>query len=542
MSKVALLSVSAKQGIEAFGRGLQEAGFQLLSTGGTGKTLHGEGLPFEAVDTYTGEEEIMNGRVKTLHPAIHAGILARRHVQEDREIMVQKGYRLIDLVAVNLYPFQDKVNQGVSMEEVLENIDIGGPTLIRGAAKNFKDVIVIVDPGDYDHILQLLHTGHVPLETRLALAHKAFQHVSAYEKNIEEYFSRLKEKVGTYEKILAEPEEEIQKMVQDLQGPTQTQGFPLKLSLQGRKIMDLRYGENPHQKAALYRKEGDLKGLVVNGTLLHGKPLSYNNILDGEAAVQMVLEFKQPACCVVKHNNPCGAAVDHELQNAVQKAFQSDLQSAFGSIVAVNRSLELEQAQYIAREISFLEMLIAPSFQAEAVDLLKERWKHVRLLLTGPMPNEKEEDLEFRTLAGGFLVQEKDTAVLDQASCKVVTRSRPGDQEMKDLFFAWNLVKHVRSNAILLARDQTTVGVGAGQMSRVDAARMALWKAGPKAKGSVLASDALIPFPDTLELASEAGVVAIIQPGGSRRDEEVIQKADALDLAMVYTGMRHFKH
>jgi len=410
-------------------------------------------------------------------------------------------------VVVNLYPFAAVRRGGGSHEEILENIDIGGPAMVRAAAKNYSDVLVVVDPETYSWLLEKLKEESITLEDRKNLARKAFAHTSAYELEISDYFSPEEERV-----------------------------FPIRAE----KVRDLRYGENPQQKGALYSRE-KTKGTVVGSRQLSGKPLSYNNLLDTEAAWQAVLEFPDPAWVLVKHGNPCGLATDKDSLEALQKARKTDPQSAFGAVVACNSEVREREAKNLAEE-QFVEVLVAPEITSAARKVLQQRWKNIRLLEAGGYPTEIFKEPEIRSVLGGFLVQERDRPAREKLEIRVVSSLEPSEEEMEELLFAWQAAKHVKSNAILLSKNRATVGIGAGQMSRVDATRMAIWKAGKKAKGSFLASDAFIPFADTLELAHSAGVKAIIQPGGAKRDAEVIAAADRLGLVMVFTGRRHFRH
>jgi len=507
MVKRALISVYNKKGLEVLGPGLQKLGYEIISTGGTKKFLEQNGVKCREVAKITGQAELFGGRVKTLHPAIHAGILARRNNAQDMEELEKADFGPIDLVVVNLYPFAAVRRGGGGHEEILENIDIGGPTMVRAAAKNYNDVLVVVDPERYSWLLEKLNDGEISSEDRKNLARKAFAHTAAYELEIADYFYPEEERI-----------------------------FPIRAE----KVRDLRYGENPQQKASLYSRE-KTKGTVVGSKQLSGKPLSYNNLLDTEAAWQMVLEFPDPTWAIVKHGNPCGLAADEDSLEALKKARKGDPVSAFGSVVASNSEVREKEAKNLAEE-QFVEVLIAPTITSSARKVLEERWKNIRLLEAGGYPTELFKEPEIRSLLGGFLVQDRDAPAREKLELKVVTSLEPSEEELEEFLFAWQAAKHVKSNAILLAKNRTAVGIGAGQMSRVDATRMAIWKAGKRAKGSYLASDAFIPFPDTLELAHSAGVKGIIQPGGAKRDEEVIAEANRLGLIMVFTGRRHFRH
>lgn len=506
--KRALLSVSDKDGIVEFARGLAELGVELISSGGTAQGLAAAGLPVRRVEEVTGFPEILDGRVKTLHPAIHAGILARRDVPAHLAKLTELGIAPIDLVAVNLYPFAATIAKpDVTLEEAIENIDIGGPTLIRAAAKNHQGVAVIVNPVRYEEVLRELRTqGGVSAATAYHLAVEAFAHTAQYDSVIASYLAGREE------------------------------GFPAHLPLTYTKLRDLRYGENPHQKAALYAQPGAQGGIAL-ARQLHGKELSFNNIGDANAAWELVQEFAEPCAVGVKHMNPCGVGTGPDLLTAWQKAYAGDPVSIFGGIVAFNREVTVELAQAL-NEI-FLEVVIAPAFRDEALAVLKEKKNRI-LLLTEPSRTPQAWDL--RAVRGGLLVQELDQKDYAPQDLKVVTRRAPTDRELADLAFAWRVVKHVKSNAIVLARDGGTVGVGAGQMNRVGAVEIAVRQAGEKARGAVLASDAFFPMPDSVEAAARAGVTAIIQPGGSIRDEDSIRAADAAGLAMVFTGIRHFRH
>jgi len=513
---IALISVSDKRGVKELALGLAELGFDIYSTGGTQRYLLETGLPVHSISSLTGFPEILDGRVKTLHPFVHAGILARRERPEHMEELQRSQIPTIDLVCVNLYPFAETVARPHRLEEALEQIDIGGPTLLRAAAKNFPSVIVLSDPDDYEPVLEMLREGEVPMAVRRRLAAKAFQHVAAYDSIIAQY---LRE------------EEEL---------------FPLQLTVALEKVQDLRYGENPHQRAALYRllTPGPGTGMAT-ARQLHGRELSYNNIMDADAAWQAVCDFQEPTVVIVKHANPCGLASRPHLAEAFQLAFQGDPISAFGGIVAVNRPVDLALAQAIreARHPTsgqrlFLEVIIAPEYEAEALLLLKKS-PNLRILQVSSPP---ADHLTYRHVSGGLLVQEPDRYPDHQLEMKVVTKRAPSPQEMEDLLFAWKACKHVKSNAIVVAKDKALLGMGAGQPNRVQSVRLATEGAGPRAQGAVLASDAFFPFPDSVEEAARAGITAIVQPGGSVRDEEVIRAADHHGLAMVFTGIRHFRH
>jgi phosphoribosylaminoimidazolecarboxamide formyltransferase/IMP cyclohydrolase len=520
----ALLSVSDKRGLVDFARALAARGVALISTGGTRKVLLDAGLKVEEVADLTGFPEMMDGRVKTLHPAVHGGLLAVRGKAEHEAALRAHGIQPIDLLIVNLYPFETAADAGQPYETCIENIDVGGPAMIRAAAKNHADVTVVVDPEDYGAILDDMtrNGGAVTRGLRRRLAQKAYARTAAYDAAIANW---LADDIGAQ--------------------------MPSYRALGGALIEPLRYGENPHQWAAFYRTPGRRFG-VATARQVQGKQLSYNNIHDTDAAYECVAEFdpgQAAAVVIVKHANPCGAAVGASLREAYEKALRCDPVSAFGGIVAVNRDLDAEAARKIVEV--FTEVIIAPGASAEAAAIVGAK-KNLRLLLAGGLPDPRAPAVSVRTVAGGFLAQARDNAVIDDMSLKVVTRRPPSNHELADLQFAFRIAKHVKSNAIVYARDGETVGIGAGQMSRVDASRIAALKAAevaraagrpePLTKGSVVASDAFFPFPDGLLAAADAGATAVIQPGGSMRDDEVIRAADEAGLAMVFTGHRHFRH
>ncbi|WP_455383858.1 bifunctional phosphoribosylaminoimidazolecarboxamide formyltransferase/IMP cyclohydrolase [Acidihalobacter prosperus] len=513
----ALLSVSDKTGIEAFARGLADMGVEILSTGGTARLLAEAGIPVKDVSAHTGLPEMMDGRVKTLHPKIHGGILGRRGT--DDAVMQEHGIAPIDLVAVNLYPFEATVARpDCSLEDAIENIDIGGPAMVRAAAKNHADVAVLVDPADYAPVLDQLQADRgTRLATRFALAAKAFAHTARYDGMIANYLGTVSED-GTRE------------------------AFPSTLSQQFAKVQDLRYGENPHQRAAFYREHAPREAGVATARQIQGKELSYNNIADTDAALECVKQFDAPACVIVKHANPCGVSVAPNLLTAYERAYQTDPTSAFGGIIAFNRPLDGDTAHAIVSR-QFVEVIIAPSVTPEAARAVAGK-KNVRLLECGEW-GAPEASLDFKRVNGGLLVQDRDIGMIGRDDLRTVSRRIPSEQELGDLLFAWQVAKFVKSNAIVYARDAQTVGVGAGQMSRVYSARIAGIKAadeGLAVAGSVMASDAFFPFRDGIDAAHEAGITAVIQPGGSMRDEEVIAAADEHGMAMVFTGMRHFRH
>ena len=519
----ALVSVSDKAGIVEFARSLAAFGVEIVSTGGTARTLAEAGLPVIDVAAVTGFPEMMGGRVKTLHPRIHGAILARRGEAGDAAAQAEHGIGEIDLVVVNLYPFEAALARGAGSDELVETIDVGGPALIRAAAKNWERVTVIADPADYPGVIAEMAGGEgaTMLETRRALAAKAFARIAAYDSAVSDW-------------LLGET------------GAT----APAWRAIGGRLRQTLRYGENPHQVAAFYVSAGRPEGIAA-ARQVQGKDLSYNNIHDTDAALECVAEFEvaKPACVIVKHANPCGVAIAHSLLEAYRLALRCDPVSAYGGIVAFNQPLDEDTASEIAQ--IFTEVIIAPGADPAALALLEQK-PNLRVLLSDGLPDPRRPGLLMRTVGGGFLVQSRDTGSVNDWELKVVTRREPSPQELDDLKFAFRVAKHVKSNAVVYARDGATVGIGAGQMSRVDSSRIAAWKAAeasrtagleaPLAQGSVVASDAFFPFPDGLLEAASAGATAVIQPGGSLRDEEVIRAADEANLAMVFTGMRHFRH
>ncbi|MDI3257641.1 MAG: bifunctional phosphoribosylaminoimidazolecarboxamide formyltransferase/IMP cyclohydrolase [Kyrpidia sp.] len=508
----ALISVSDKTGIVELGRRLEAAGVEILSTGGTARTLREAGVAVRDVSEFTGFPEILDGRVKTLHPRVHGGILALRGREEHRRQMEEHGLEPVDAVVVNLYPFRETVSRpGASFEEIVEQIDIGGPSLIRAAAKNHRDVAVVVDPADYGRLAEAAGGG-APLtgEERLALAAKAFRHTAAYDAVIAGY---LTERAGVR--------------------------FPERLTLTYDLVQTLRYGENPHQPGAFYRGPFAGPSTLAGAKQLHGKELSYNNLLDADAAVRLVREFEGPAAAAIKHTNPCGVGWGDNLAEAFARAYEADPVSIFGGIIAVNRPLDGETARRM-KDI-FLEIVLAPAFTPEASEILTTK-KNLRLLEIAGLAEPGEEGDFARTVSGGLLVQGPDAALEVPQSWRPVTKRVPSAQELAQLALAWRVVKHVKSNAIVLVHGRRTVGVGAGQMNRVGSARIAIAQAGEWAKGAVMASDAFFPMSDTVEEAAKAGVTAIVQPGGSIRDEESIRAADEAGIAMVFTGVRHFRH
>ncbi len=512
----AIISVSDKTGVTEFARGLAELGYEIYSTGGTKKIIADSGVKVKSITDITGFDEILDGRVKTLHPMVHGGLLARRDKPQHMEEIKEYGISPIDLVAVNLYPFRQTVaKEGVTMEQALENIDIGGPTMIRASAKNYPGVIVVVDPADYTIILEKLAGGALEMDERKKLAQKAFQHVALYDTAIAEYLR---------------PDEDA---------------FPQELTIGLEKRQELRYGENPHQRAAFYSQattRHKYSSGITFAEQLWGKEMSFNNILDADAAWSTVIDFKDTAVCVVKHTNPCGLAVNADIVEAYRLAFAGDPVSAFGGIVAMNRRLTVGVAEEMAS--TFYEIVIAPEYDKDALEVLTKK-KNLRILRVPLPPDYNTVPIpayDFRRVKGGLLVQEADNLAEDNIELKVVTKRQPTAAELEDLKFAWRAAKHVKSNGIVMAKNNTLLGMGAGQPNRVVSVFLAKNKAGKEAKGSVMASDAMFPFPDSVEQAAEAGVTAIIQPGGSVRDQESIDMANKYNIAMVFTGIRHFLH
>ncbi|MEC8227584.1 MAG: bifunctional phosphoribosylaminoimidazolecarboxamide formyltransferase/IMP cyclohydrolase [Pseudomonadota bacterium] len=525
--KRALLSVSDKTGIVEFAKALHDAGVELLSTGGTAKLLAEQGLPVIEVSNYTGHPEIMDGRVKTLHPKIHGGILARRGT--DEAVMAENNIGPIDLVAVNLYPFAATVaKEDCTLEDAIENIDIGGPTMVRAAAKNHKDVTIVVNAGDYARVLSEMESnaGSLTYNTRFDLAIKAFEHTAEYDGMIANYFGARLESTDCAEDCGHDHSE-----------------FPRTYNVQMTKKQDLRYGENSHQSAAFYVENNVQEASVATATQLNGKELSFNNIADTDAALECVKEFVEPACVIVKHANPCGVALGENILEAYDRAFKTDPTSAFGGIIAFNRELDATTAQAII-DRQFVEVIIAPSVSDQAAEIVATK-KNVRLLACGDWQGQLTDGYDFKRVNGGLLVQERDFGMVDMEDLQVVTKVQPTEAQLRDLMFCWKVAKYVKSNAIVYCKDSMTIGVGAGQMSRVYSAKIAGIKAadeGLEVAGSVMASDAFFPFRDGIDAAAEAGIKAVIQPGGSMRDDEVIAAADEHGIAMVFTGMRHFRH
>ena len=516
----ALVSVSDKTGIVEFASALRDMGVELLSTGGTWRLLREKGLEVTEVADYTGFPEMMDGRVKTLHPKVHGGILARRG--QDDAVMAEHGIEPIDMVVVNLYPFEATVARAdCTLEEAIENIDIGGPTMVRAAAKNHRHVNIVVNATDYEGILGEMRAndGATSRATRFDLAIKAYEHTAAYDGAIASHFGRLV--------------------------PGGSDRFPRTFNTQFHKAQEMRYGENPHQQAAFYVEADPAPGSIATARQLQGKELSYNNVADTDAALECVRNFDAPACVIVKHANPCGVAVGDDIGRAYDLAFATDPESAFGGIIAFNRELDAATAEAIV-ERQFVEVIIAPAVSDEATAIVAGK-KNVRLLACGEWPPAGSEQgaLDYKRVNGGLLVQERDLGMVGIGQLRVVSKVQPSEQQLQDLLFAWKVAKFVKSNAIVYAYQGQTVGIGAGQMSRVNSARIAAIKAehaGLAVKGSVMASDAFFPFRDGIDNAGKAGIAAVIQPGGSIRDEEVIAAADEHGMAMVFTGMRHFRH
>ena len=523
--KRALISVSDKSGVVEFAKALSDMGVEIISTGGTAKALADAGVEVIGISKVTGFPEMMEGRVKTLHPAVHGGLLADRSKPDHLRQIEEQGIMPIDLVAVNLYPFAKTVAKpDVTLEDAIENIDIGGPSMVRSASKNFASVTIVVDPSDYDTVLAEMksNNGETTYDTRAKLATKAFTHTAAYDSMISNYMQS---------KFM--PEEALPNIV----------------NLRYEKVQDLRYGENPHQKGAFYKIPGYAGSGIANAKQLSGKELSFNNIWDANAALELVKEFSEPACAIIKHANPCGCAEGADLSEAYNHALKADPVSAYGGIIALNRTLTAEIAETIFAGNTFHEVIIAPKIEPEAIPVLTGRKKshaNIRLLEVGefgrPEAAAGVENMDMKKVNGGMIIQDIDVHQLDTSELKTATEKEPTAEQIDDLLFAWKVVKHVKSNAIVFAKNRQVVGVGAGQMNRVNSVRLAVAQAGEKAKGAVLASDAFFPFPDGPEAAAEAGITAIIQPGGSIRDQEVIDIANKYGIAMVFTGVRHFRH
>jgi len=507
----AIVSVSDKSGLVDFVRKLKDLDIEIYSTGGTKRAIEVEGIKVHSISELTGFPEILDGRVKTLHPVVHGGILARRDLPQHMEELAKNKIQTIDMVVVNLYPFVQTVTMAnVSLEEALENIDIGGPTMIRASAKNFPSVLVVVDPEDYDVIIEKLRKGNVDQQERKRLAQKAFQHVAMYDTAIAQYLR----------------DEET---------------FPQDMTIAMKKLYDLRYGENPHQKAAIYAEQSikQKPAGMTSVKLLYGPELSFNNFLDLEAAWGTTCDFTDPTIAIIKHNNACGLCSNKDLIEAYNRALAGDPVSAFGGIVACNHPIDTALAAEIDK--THYDCIIAPNYSDEALEMFKRK-KNLRLLSLPVLPQGKIGRIDLRPIGGGFLVQEEDYYTEEEFKPKTVSKRQPTSDEMRDLIFAWRAVKHIKSNGIVLAKDCTLLGMGTGQPNRVVSVELSLKRAGDAAKGSVLASDAMIPFPDTVEVAAKGGATAVIQTGGSVRDKEVIDTADKYNMAMVLTGIRHFKH
>ena len=551
----ALISVSNKEGIVNFAKTLQDMGIEIISTGGTFRKLEEAGIKVKKVEEFTGFPEMLNGRVKTLHPYIHGGILADRSNEEHMREISASGIKLIDMVVVNLYPFKETISKhNVTMEEAIENIDIGGPTMIRSAAKNYKGVAIVVDPEDYKKIRQELinSKGYISIGTLFRLAVKAFQHTCEYDSVV---FNYLKSKIESFNNSDIFVRDYLNIDCESLAGVVKNDlrssdgSFKDTLSLNLIKIQNLRYGENPHQKASYYRyNDGNLDSFT-GASQLQGKELSYNNILDGNAAFGIVREFSTPCVAVIKHSNPCGAAVGSSVEEAYRKAYQCDPVSAFGSVVASNVKWTEEASKFMLDK--YVEVLVAPDFDVEALKILAKK-QNLRVLRINfklgnfldslNSGNFKLEKVDIKSVDGGVLIQDLDVGIDNKENMKVVTEIEPDASQWDDLLFGWQIVKNVKSNAIVLASDRSTVGIGAGQMSRIDSAEIAIRKSDGRCNGSVLTSDAFFPFEDVVELAAKNGIRAIIQPGGSIRDKEVIESCNKNKIPMVFTGKRHFRH
>ncbi len=507
----ALLSVSDKRGITDLAKALSEMGIEIISTGGTARVIEQAGIPVKRVEEITGFPEMLDGRVKTLHPVIHGGILALRNEDHMKQIK-EEGIEPIDMVVVNLYPFERVAREeDASIEDLIENIDIGGPTLIRSAAKNHENVVVVSNPSRYDEVVEaLVEEGDVPQEMRRELALEAFAHTAAYDSTI---YSTLSQRFTGLK-------------------------FPPHLFLHYLKVQDLRYGENKEQEAAFYRELEITEPCIASARQLHGKALSYNNILDTNDALELIKDFDEPTVAAIKHTNPCGVSSADDIYTAFRRGMDADPMSAYGGILALNREVTYD----IVKDLKgiFLEVIIAPSYEEKALERLMKR-KNLRIMETGPLAPPKP-SMDCRKVVGGMLAQDRGISKLDPSGLKVVTEREPTEEEMRDMIFAWKVTKHVKSNSIVFAKNKTTVGIGAGQMSRVDAVKIASFKAGEKAKGAVMSSDAFFPFRDGIDEAAKAGITAVIHPGGSIRDEDVIKAANEYGMAMVFTGYRVFKH
>lgn len=522
--KRALISVSDKTGLDDFVKGLHKLGIEIISTGGTAKLIEGLGIPVKKVSEYTGFPEMLDGRVKTLHPAIHGGLLALRDNADHMRQIKEHGIKLIDMVVVNLYPFEKTVaKEGVSLAEAIENIDIGGPSMLRSAAKNYKGVVVICNPDRYQEVLKEIqeNNGDISVKTRAKLAVEVFERTSQYDAAINKYFN------SQFEFNAHKAHSEI---------------FPEEMYLKYKKIQGLRYGENPHQKAAFYGNSVCKEASIAQAKQLHGKELSFNNIVDLAAALEIVKDFKEPTATIIKHTNPCGTSSAETMAKAYRQALNADRLSAYGSIVGLNRKVDVATAKELLAA-DFIECLLAPGYDSKALEMLKVK-KNLRIIEVLPFDKEARDENEFdyKGIVGGVLAQDRDIKDFDIANLKVATKKKPTKIQMESLLFGWKVAKHVKSNSIVLCKGKTTVGVGAGQMSRVVSVEIAVKKAGKKAKGSCLAGDAFFPKEDGVIAAAKAGVKAIIQPGGSIRDAETIKAADKYGIAMVLTGFRHFKH
>lgn len=509
----ALISVSDKTGVVEFAEELSRLGVKIISTGGTATRLRDNGVDVIGISDVTGFPECLDGRVKTLHPAVHGGILAMREKPEHMKQLADLEIETIDIVAINLYPFKETIlKPSVTLEDAIENIDIGGPTMLRSAAKNHRDVVVVCDPGDYDQVIgELKEKGAVSYETKYRLALKVFQHTAAYDAMISDY---LRKQIGAE--------------------------LPDHLTLTFEKVQDLRYGENPHQKAYYYKEIKPFDGALVNAVQLHGKELSFNNINDTNGALETLREFDEPAVVAVKHANPCGVGTGYDIYDAYVKAYKADPVSIFGGIIAANRTVD----EVTAAEINkiFVEIVIAPDFTEEAIAVLTQK-KNIRMLkLENILEKAPDNSIDLKKVSGGVLVQEIDNCLYEEADVKVVTDRIPTEKEIKDMNFAMKVVKHIKSNGIVLAKDGKTIGVGPGQVNRIWAVENAIRQATEKTEGAVLASDAFFPFDDCVTAAAQAGITAIIQPGGSVNDEASIKKANEMGIAMIFTGVRHFKH
>ena len=519
--KRALISVSDKSGIDDLAKALNEFNVEILSTGGTAKRIKELGIPVKDVSEYTGFPEMMNGRVKTLHPKIHGGLLALRENASHVDQAKKHNIDMIDMVVVNLYPFEKTVaKEGVAFEEAIENIDIGGPSMLRSAAKNHKSVAIIMDPAIYPDIITELkaNDGALSKTTLKNLAVEVFKRTAEYDSAIYRYLAEHAQRVPQTENEL-----------------------PETLNLSFTKAQDLRYGENPHQKAAFYKDPSSKETGICNAKQLQGKELSFNNIIDLNAAIEIVKEFEKPAASVIKHTNPCGAALGGSLSQAYMDALECDRLSAFGSIVGFNGNVDKKLAEVVMKEADFVECIIAPSFDSQAREIFSRK-TNLRLLEVPDFKKTTKDELDYKKVVGGLLVQDMDLKVITEKDLKVATKKAPSKKEMESLLFGWKIAKHVKSNAIVLCNGTKTVGIGAGQMSRVDSVIIASRKAGEKTKGAILASDAFFPKRDAVDQAHKAGIKAIIQPGGSKGDEAIIEACNEYGISMVFTGMRHFQH